>query len=288
MPAAEPVQHLRIRRPSGLGLFARGQRQLLKQDHAELLGRQDIEFPSRLLVDPLPQIRDLRFQHLTEFPHALLIDAHAGMLHIREHLNQRQLDLPQQHFHALLRDQLLQPFRECRQCRGVRIIPELLMIGQRLPGTEFFNSILRRRGIEQICTNDGIQHQIPQRIALLHQFPVDRLGVKGALRCATFQKAHDLRRIGQAGDLVILRQIQHRLLIQKIDRRLCIAELLQQIRIGLHDLCRTDLRLFVLRRSRNRSRRLHMQALHQLIQLQLCQQRGKLLRILRLFIIFRK
>ena len=282
---AEPFEHLRIRGPAGFGFLSGRQMKLLEQDHAELLRRKNVKFPPCLRINARLQIRDLGFQTRAELFNAFLVDAHAGMLHIREHLDQRQLDLPQQRLHALLNDLLLQTLRKCRQCYDLRELAECFRIGQRLHCAELLDRIFRHGRVKQIRADHGIQHEIVNRIALVHHHAVNGLCVKGTLRRIAPQKADDLCRVGQARGLAVPCGIQNGAAVQEIDRRFQIAE---RINVRRDDLSRTLLRLRAVRRNFRSGRRLDMQPLHQLIELQLGQQRRKRRGILRLFFVFRK
>ena len=82
-------QHLCIGGITGLGLFDRGQTQLLKEQFPQLTGGIDIEFAAVGLEDQLLAIGNALRQHFAEILQGLLIHAHTGMLHPCKHIAQR-------------------------------------------------------------------------------------------------------------------------------------------------------------------------------------------------------
>ena len=104
MQARELFEHVHIGRVAGLGLFLRGQAELFKQHLAQLAGGVDVEFAARVLVDLPDQHRDARVQLVAEGAQLVRRDRAAEHLHLREHAQERQLDLVIQPAHAELLD----------------------------------------------------------------------------------------------------------------------------------------------------------------------------------------
>ena len=97
----ELFQGFRIGGITGAGLFAGLQAQFLKQHHAQLLGRADVELSSGQFINLGLQIFDLAFQLLTKLLQPLLVGTDAFGLHSCQHGQQRQLHFPVQGQHAL-------------------------------------------------------------------------------------------------------------------------------------------------------------------------------------------
>ena len=195
---AQSLEHFCIGRPACFCFLAGGQSQILKQHNTELLRRKDIEFFACLFIDALFERTDFLSKAAAELPDAVCIHAHTDMLHIGEHLDQRQLNLAEQLFHALLDDLLLEIIRKCGECRSIGKCAELRLIGERILRAEPLDQIFGCRGIEQIRADHIIQHEIVNRIMHLHLHPVDGLCVKGALRCIGGQETENLFRVSHA------------------------------------------------------------------------------------------
>ena len=85
-------QHLRVGRVAGLALAARGQPELLEQHAADLLGRADHELRARELVRLRLELLDPVGEPRRDLAHPVGVDLHARLLHLREHVRERQLD----------------------------------------------------------------------------------------------------------------------------------------------------------------------------------------------------
>ena len=91
--ARQFLHHAHVGRGPGLGLLDNPQLQLLEQDHPQLLRRIDVERLPRQRIDFVLQLLQILVQLARQFGKMLAVDPHAGHLHIRQHLDQRQLQL---------------------------------------------------------------------------------------------------------------------------------------------------------------------------------------------------
>ena len=103
--APQLVQHVGVGGIARLGLFYRGQAQLVKEDAAQLLGGVDVELLPRQVEDIFLGGLDAAGEHLPEFGQGLAVNEKALLLHLRQHGAQGQLHRLIQFPHA----QLLQP-----------------------------------------------------------------------------------------------------------------------------------------------------------------------------------
>ena len=125
-------QHVGIGGPAGLGLFPVGQAQLFKQDHAQLLGRVDVECLPRRGVDGLLRLIHDALQRLAVLCQSLPVHQKARRLHLRQHAAQRQLHLVVESGHVQRLQLGRQRPMERRHRRGVaderrlsrRIVPQ--------------------------------------------------------------------------------------------------------------------------------------------------------------------
>ena len=106
MLAAQLVQNIRVRAPAGLGLFAGGQHQLVKKHRAELLGRQDVEFMTRVPPDALLKRGDARVEALAKLVQRLAVNEKADLFHVCQNPAQRQFDRFKERGHAIVRQLL--------------------------------------------------------------------------------------------------------------------------------------------------------------------------------------
>ena len=86
-------EHVRVRRPAGLRLFAVRELQAFKEHLAELLGGIDVERPARLFIDVLLERLELHFHLAAEGRESVRVHAHARVLHAREYGAEGQLNL---------------------------------------------------------------------------------------------------------------------------------------------------------------------------------------------------
>ena len=103
--APQLLQHLGAGGVARLGLFHRGQAQLVKEDVAELLGGVDVELLSRQLVDEGLVGPDALIQQGAEGGQGLPVHQHTQVLHLRQHRAEGELHAVVEVVHA----QLLQP-----------------------------------------------------------------------------------------------------------------------------------------------------------------------------------
>ena len=98
---------------------------LVEQHVAHLLGRGDVEGVPRLPVDALLQLLQSFAQSLGSLLQRLGVQPHARQLHVRQHVDQWHLDVPEQplgvHFLQLRLQDVLQPQRDVRVLGGVLI-----------------------------------------------------------------------------------------------------------------------------------------------------------------------
>ncbi len=87
---------------AGLGLFHRGQAQLVKEQFSQLDGRIDVEGGVGVGIDDLLRGRDALGEHLPELLQLGPVDGNAPALHAVEHRTQGQLDLVVEAFHAVI------------------------------------------------------------------------------------------------------------------------------------------------------------------------------------------
>ena len=86
MFAPELVQYLGVGGVARLGLFYRGQTQLLKEDLAQLLGGVDVERAPGQFIDAALQGFDALGQCLTVGDQRALVDEETFALHLSQHL----------------------------------------------------------------------------------------------------------------------------------------------------------------------------------------------------------
>ena len=82
-----------VGRVAGLALAVRRELELLEEDPRDLLGRAEDELLSGELVGLLLELLDPVCEPGSDLPHAVLVDLDAGVLHVGEHLGERELDL---------------------------------------------------------------------------------------------------------------------------------------------------------------------------------------------------
>ena len=86
-------QHLGIGGIAGLGLFHRGQAQLIKEQLTQLLGRIDIEGFAGAAEDQALTIGDALREHGAKLLQLLPVNGHAGFLHAIQHRAKGQLNI---------------------------------------------------------------------------------------------------------------------------------------------------------------------------------------------------
>ena len=96
------LQHVRRRGVAGLGLLSALQPHLLKEDHAQLLGRVDVEHLPGLLVDLLLQLFDLDGQPVAVVLQLGCLHLHSVPLHVEQGEHKRHLYLLKEPEHPRL------------------------------------------------------------------------------------------------------------------------------------------------------------------------------------------
>ena len=119
MLVPELFQHVHVRGIAGLGLFARRQRQLFKQDLTELLRGVDVEFPAREAVDLALAVGDPSAQHLVEAVQGVRVHQNAGDLHLRQNPAKGQIHFIEQLFAADLAQGSVQHRMQGEDCGGL-------------------------------------------------------------------------------------------------------------------------------------------------------------------------
>ena len=82
---ADRLQHARVGREAGLAAALARQAELVEQDRAELLGRADGELLAGQLPDLALEVGDLVAHARADLAEALLVEPHAGDLHVAQH-----------------------------------------------------------------------------------------------------------------------------------------------------------------------------------------------------------
>ena len=90
--AADRAQDARVGRVAGLPLAAGRQLQLLEEDARDLLRRAEHELLARELVRLRLELLDAVGEPRGDLAHPVGVDADAGVLHVGEHRDERQLD----------------------------------------------------------------------------------------------------------------------------------------------------------------------------------------------------
>ena len=125
-----------------------------------------------LCIDLLLKRSDLAGKHFAEPFHARRINAHTDMLHLCQHLCQRELNLSEKRVHALLRDLCRKAVGELRERGDFREVAKRFPVCNALAHAELFDRIFRHGGIQQIGAELGVQREIVNRIARFHAHAV--------------------------------------------------------------------------------------------------------------------
>ncbi len=176
--AGQREQHLLIGLVLAGGRLLRlvQQAQLVKEHLPELLRAVQVEGHARALLDALVQLARALFQSLADLPQHLHIHLHAGMLHAREHRQQRRLDLIKHLLRAHRRQLRAQLRRELPGHIRVlrRVVGDLLRLALRHVGH-------RRLGKEIVLLQPDERAQRHRRVAqqalrqIVHAMPLLRL-----------------------------------------------------------------------------------------------------------------
>ena len=102
VPAAQPLQRIRVGGVTRLALLPGGKSQLLEKHNAELLRRTDVELVPCFLVDILLDLLYLRLERVSELPQRLGVQLHALYLHGAQNLGKGYLNVSQNAVHLLL------------------------------------------------------------------------------------------------------------------------------------------------------------------------------------------
>ncbi len=118
---ADRLQHARVGREAGLAAALARQAELVEQDRAKLLGRPDRELLAGQAEDLALEVGDLVQHACADQREALLVEPHAGDLHVAQHRDERQLDLVHQAGEAAVVELLALPGgQRLAECGGGR------------------------------------------------------------------------------------------------------------------------------------------------------------------------
>src|SRR5579883_1354886 len=133
MQPAQPFQHFGIHRIASLGFAPMWQLEFSEEDIAKLLGRVDVELMADRLIDVGFQRLQLLLQVATHAFEEFLIYEDARKLHLRQHRNQRHLNLVHQFFEALFAQLRLDVLHQSQRHVGVRACILRRQMNRRLP-----------------------------------------------------------------------------------------------------------------------------------------------------------
>ena len=119
------LQHGRIRRRPRLGLLQHREVQLVEQDLPELGRRVDVELLAGHHPDVVRDVRELALELLRHRVEEVQVDPDARLLHVREHVDERHLDVPEQRLEVVLPELRFQPPPQPLQVR-----PQIFRVGE--------------------------------------------------------------------------------------------------------------------------------------------------------------
>ncbi len=120
----EFLQHGRVGRVAGLGSFALGQAELVKENLLELLGRAEIEVVADVDVDLRLKAGHLAAELDVERGQRLAVDGDAGGLHLGKDRDERHLDVTEEPIETGLDQRLLQRLANGQRGEGVEADPD--------------------------------------------------------------------------------------------------------------------------------------------------------------------
>ena len=153
MPALQRLQYLGIGRIACLGLFDNGQLQMLKQHHAQLLGRFQVKLLACLLLCQKLQIRNAVGHILAQLRQKPGIRRNPGKFHLRQHRCQRQLQLLVQRLLLHILQLLTQHI-----CQKRDIFARIALYGGQAALCQILQRIRRTSGICNITCQGHIIH----------------------------------------------------------------------------------------------------------------------------------
>ena len=176
---ADRAEHLRVGRVAGLALAAGRELELLEEDPAELLRRPEHELLAREVVGARLELLDPVVQAGGDLPHAVRVDAHAGVLHRREDDGERELDLAIQALRTALGDLREERLGEAASGLGVPDERGRLLLRRRIGleldrvlGHEVVELVLGAARVDQV----GEEHRVlgdglaePQRLRVVRR-----------------------------------------------------------------------------------------------------------------------
>ena len=179
MVGADRAEHLRVGRVAGLPLAAGRELELLEEDPAQLLRRTEDELLAREVVGTRLELLDPVVQAGSDLPHAVRVDAHAGVLHRREDDRERELDLAIQALRPALGDLREERLGEAASGLGVADERGRLLLRRRIGleldrvlGHEVVELVLGAARVDQV----GEEHRVlggglaePQRLRVVRR-----------------------------------------------------------------------------------------------------------------------
>ena len=154
---ADRAEHARVGRVAGLALAPGREPEHLEQDAGHLLRRAEHELLAGQLVRARLELLDAVGQPRGDLAHAVGVDADADVLHRRQHLGERQLDVAVERVEAALGDPLSHRGVEPERGGGVADERRGLLVRRRsgdeldpVLGREVVERVRRPAGLDQV------------------------------------------------------------------------------------------------------------------------------------------